>query len=79
MSVRVSLRCMLRLISVDILRIVHNVGFLVGRLICFGTKWAEWLTEVQNSVHQNFHQLLICPYVVYFMIVMSCSLSHIFS
>ena len=31
-SVRVSLRDMLRLIRVDTLRRVHNVGFLAGRL-----------------------------------------------
>ena len=34
MSVRFSLRGMLRLIRVDTLRRVHSVGFLVGRLIC---------------------------------------------
>ena len=33
-SVRVSLRGMLRLIRVDTLRRVHNVGFLAGRLKC---------------------------------------------
>ena len=33
MSVRVSLRRMLRLINVDTLCRVHNVGFLAGRLI----------------------------------------------
>ena len=33
MSVRVSLRGMLRLIRVDTLRRAHNVGFLAGRLI----------------------------------------------
>ena len=31
-SVRVSLRCMLRLIRVDTLRSVHNVGFLMELL-----------------------------------------------
>ena len=34
MSILVSLRSMLRLIRIDTLRRVHNVGFLVGRLIC---------------------------------------------
>ena len=34
MSVRVSLRGMLRLSWVDTLRIDHNVGFLTERLIC---------------------------------------------
>ena len=33
MYIRVSLRCMLRLIRVDALRRVHNVDLLVGRLI----------------------------------------------
>ena len=33
-SVRVSLRCMLRLIRVDTLRRVHTVSFLADRLIC---------------------------------------------
>ena len=39
MYVRVSLRCicMLRIMRVDTLRRVHNVGFLVIRL-----KWAFW-------------------------------------
>ena len=32
MSIRVSLRGMLRLIRIDTLRRVHNVGFLEGRL-----------------------------------------------
>ena len=35
MSVRVSLRRMLRLIRVDTLRRVRKVGFLAGRLIYF--------------------------------------------
>ena len=34
MSVRVSLRGILRLIRVDTLRRIHNVGFLVERFIC---------------------------------------------
>ena len=34
MSVRDSLHGMLRLIRVDTLRRVHNVGFLAARLIC---------------------------------------------
>ena len=33
LSVRVSLRNILRLIRVDALRRVHNVGFLAGRLM----------------------------------------------
>ena len=33
-SIRVSLRGMLRLFRFDTLRRVHNVGFLVERLIC---------------------------------------------
>ena len=33
MSIRVDLRGMLRLIRVDTLRRVHNVGFLTGRVI----------------------------------------------
>ena len=37
MSIRVSLRCMLRLIRVDTLLRVHNVGFLAGRLLCILT------------------------------------------
>ena len=34
MYIRVSLRGMLRLIRVDTLRTVNNVGFLAGRLKC---------------------------------------------
>ena len=34
LSVRVSLRGIFRLIRADTLRRVHNVGFLVGRLLC---------------------------------------------
>ena len=38
---RISLRGMLRLIRVDTLRRVHNVGFLAGRLICLNTEKQE--------------------------------------
>ena len=38
MSARVSLRGMLKLIRVDTLRRVHNVGFLAERLIVFYKK-----------------------------------------
>ena len=42
MSVRVSLRGLLRLIRVDTLRRVHTVGFLTGRLTCIESTCASY-------------------------------------
>ena len=60
MSVRDSLRCMLRLIRIDILRRVRNVGFLVERLKC-----TSMLCDIANTIArvQNFRLrsvILIC-------------------
>ena len=46
MSARISLRCMLRLIRVNTLRSVHNVGFLVGRL--------KWRVSALNEYKMRY-------------------------
>ena len=58
MSVRVSLRGMLRLIRIDTSRRVHNVGFLAGRLKCFYNHSATDDFEIywqiyENAIHRN--------------------------
>ena len=51
MSFRVSLRGMLRLIRVDTLRSVHNIGLLVGRLNFKLT----CLTQKKACLHVSYH------------------------
>ena len=50
MSVRINLRGMLRLIRVDHLRGVHNVGLLVGRLIYKLYKHAYFFIKFKRCV-----------------------------
>ena len=52
MSIRVSLRGMLRLTRVDTLRRVHNVGFSAGRLKLLFFQWSIEL-EVQIFNDEN--------------------------
>ena len=47
---RISLCDMLRLIRVDTLRRFHNVGFLVGRLICCLSWYSMYLLSYQNMM-----------------------------
>ena len=58
MSVRVSLRGMLRLIRVDTLRRVHNVGFLV-----------DWVINMPFSIEHKLFQidssLIHDPWIIY--------------
>ena len=54
MSIRVSLRGMLRLIRVDILRRVHTVGFLAGRLNCI-TAFTDLLEEFKFLQRISLH------------------------
>ena len=53
MSFRVSLRCILRMIRVDALRRVHNVGFLVGRFICFRSPKRVILVELDVPLDER--------------------------
>ena len=49
-SIRVSLRGMLRLIRVDTLRRDHNVGFLAGRLIYQSAKTRNLICHLRYCV-----------------------------
>ena len=46
MSVRVFLRGFLSLIQVETLRRVHNVGFLLGQLIC---EWCRYCSDSEDA------------------------------
>ena len=57
MSVRVSLRGMLRLIRVDTLRSVYNVGFLAERLKCRSVNFTSLLDVFKADAFSKKHQL----------------------
>ena len=60
MSVRVSLRGMLRLIWVATLRTIHNVGFLVGQLIyCFKADDYGNVRSVKRYIEIGFELQII--------------------
>ena len=59
MPVRVSLHGMLRLISVDTLRRVHNVGFLAERLICYSGQRMIGKKTKEREVELNVYTIII--------------------
>ena len=74
MYVRVSLRGMLRLIRVDTLRRVHNVGFLAGRLICnFLTQYLNCFPKINTiCIHRRRSNMTVLQKCLFGQIVTKC-------